>query len=311
MSTIRDDGFRFFLINDRKNRVREVFFPKRLIIGGAIGAFAILIVLGAMLLGSLTDTRYAMRESSLRAQNAELVKILEDMKTRLESAETQLTDLLDKDEALRVYADLPSIDEDVRALGTGGVISELPREYDDLLPKNQINLSELEGNLSTLSRAINLQRNSYEQIYDKLNSDINRLRFIPSIKPVTKGYLTSPFGTRHDPFTGELRPHHGQDFGVLKGTPVYATADGTVKARRGHTGYGKTIIIDHGYGVRTLYAHLHQYLVKPGDRVERGQMIALSGNTGRSTGPHLHYEVRINNVPVNPRHYFLTGNMEL
>jgi len=108
-----------------------------------------------------------------------------------------------------------------------------------------------------------------------------------------------------------LRPHHGQDFGVLTGTPVYATADGVVKARSGRTGYGNTIILDHGYGVKTFYAHLHQYLVKPGDFVKRGQMIALSGSTGRSTGPHLHYEVRVNNIPVNPRHYFLMGNMEL
>ncbi len=259
----------------------------------------------------LSDARYSMKVKSLQHQNSELVRIMDDMESRLNRAEDELSGLLEKDEALRVYADLPGIDEDIRAMGTGGVISELERGYDDLIPGDELSLTDMENNLGRISRAITLQKNSYEQIYQKLDKDINRLRYIPSIRPVKKGFLTSNFGTRHDPFTRELRPHHGQDFGVLTGTPVYATADGVVKARSGRTGYGNTIILDHGYGVKTFYAHLHQYLVKPGDFVKRGQMIALSGSTGRSTGPHLHYEVRVNNIPVNPRHYFLMGNMEL
>jgi len=108
-----------------------------------------------------------------------------------------------------------------------------------------------------------------------------------------------------------MRMHHGQDFGVLSGTPVYATADGIVKSRKGSTGYGNTVIIDHGYGIKTIYAHLSRYVAKPGEEVKRGDLIAYSGNTGRSTGPHLHYEVRANNIPINPRHYFLTDNIEL
>lgn len=306
-----DQTLRFFLINDRKNRVREVVLSKRWIWSGlGVMLIAFITVTGLALAGA-TDARYSVKVASLKNQNAELVKILEDMKVRLSDAETQLADLVDRDEALRVYADLPDIDTDIRAMGTGGTVTELQRTYDDLIPSSDLHVSELEGNLSALTRAITLQRNSYEQIYQKLQSDINRLRYVPSISPVRKGYLTSAFGIRHDPFTRELRPHHGQDFGVLTGTPVYATADGVVKARQGRTGYGKTIVLDHGYGIKTFYAHLDQYLVRPGDQVERGQMIALSGNTGRSTGPHLHYEVRVNNIPVNPRHYFLTGKIEL
>ncbi len=304
-------GLRFFLINDRKNSVNEVFLPARLLYGFGVGLVILVLVLGAAAIGYLSDTQYALRVSSLKSQNAELVNILEDMKVRLDDAETQLSTLVNKDEALRVYANLPPIDDDIRALGTGGTISEINRGYDNLIPSSDVSFTELMGNLGALTREINLQRNSYEQIYNKLNKDINRLRFTPSISPVTKGYLTSPFGTRPDPWTGEIRPHHGQDFGVLTGTPVFATADGVVKARNGRTGYGKTIIIDHGYGIKTFYAHLNKYMIRPGDKVKRGQLIAYSGNTGRSTGPHLHYEVRINNVPVNPRHYFLSGKMEL
>jgi len=288
-----------------------VFLPARLLYGFGVGLVILVLVLGAAAIGYLSDTQYALRVSSLKSQNAELVNILEDMKVRLDDAETQLSTLVNKDEALRVYANLPPIDDDIRALGTGGTISEINRGYDNLIPSSDVSFTELMGNLGALTREINLQRNSYEQIYNKLNKDINRLRFTPSISPVTKGYLTSPFGTRPDPWTGEIRPHHGQDFGVLTGTPVFATADGVVKARNGRTGYGKTIIIDHGYGIKTFYAHLNKYMIRPGDKVKRGQLIAYSGNTGRSTGPHLHYEVRINNVPVNPRHYFLSGKMEL
>jgi murein DD-endopeptidase MepM/ murein hydrolase activator NlpD len=210
-----------------------------------------------------------------------------------------------------VYADLPPVDEDVRALGTGGSVNDFAKDYDDLLPGTDIKLNSLEGNLASLGREITLQRNSYEQIYSKLSQDVVRLRKTPSVKPVNLGYLTSPFGTRNDPFTGKRRMHHGQDFGVLTGTPVYATADGVVKSRKGNTGYGKTIILDHGYGLKTIYAHLNRYVVNPGDEVKRGDLIAYSGNTGRSTGPHLHYEVRVNNIPVNPRHYFLTDESEL
>jgi len=210
-----------------------------------------------------------------------------------------------------VYANLPSVDDDVRALGTGGTVNDFSEDYSDIIPSTDVNFNSLEGNLASLGREITLQLNSYEQIYSKLSKDVNRLRHTPSTSPVDRGYLTSKFGVRADPWTGKRRMHHGQDFGVLTGTPVYATADGVVKSRNSHTGYGKTLVINHGYNTKTVFAHLNRYLVKPGDEVKRGDLIAYSGNSGRSTGPHLHYEVRINNVPVNPRHYFLWYDLEL
>jgi len=306
-----EQGFRFFLINDKKNRVNELFFSRSSVyLFGFIGLFSIM-GLGAFTFAALSNTQYDLKVKGLKNQNKELVRVMEDMKIRLDDAEIQLTKLVHQDEALRVYADLPSVDDDVRALGTGGRVNDFSEDYDELMPATDLNLSSLEGNLASLGREITLQLNSYEQIYSKLTQDVNRLRKTPSIKPVNRGYLTSSFGYRPDPFTHKRRMHHGQDFGVLTGTPVYATADGVVKARNGKTGYGKTIILDHGYGIKTIYAHLSRYVVKPGDEIKRGGLIAYSGNTGRSTGPHLHYEVRVNNVPVNPRHYFLTDKIEL
>ena len=305
------DGFRFFLINDRKNRVREMFFSKPMVYSISITLSLAIMGIGAAVFAGLSDTQYDLKVQSLKNQNKELVRVMEDMKIRLDDAEEKLTVLVDQDEALRIYADLPSVDADVRALGTGGVVNEYAEDYTDLMPYTDLNLNSLESNLSSLGREITLQLNSYEQIYSKLSQDVERLRKTPSIPPVNRGYLTSSFGSRPDPWTCKRRMHHGQDFGVLTGTPVYAPADGVVKSRNGKTGYGKTIILNHGYGIKTIYAHLSRYMVKPGDKVKRGDLIAYSGNTGRSTGPHLHYEVRVNNVPVNPRHYFLTDKIEL
>ena len=305
------DGFRFFLINDKKNRVRELFFSKPMVYSISITMTVAVMGLGAFLFSHLSDTQYDLKVLSLKSHNKELVRVMEDMQIRLDDAEVQLTDLVDQDEALRIYADLPSVDDDVRALGTGGAVNDYAQNYNDLMPYTDLNLNSLESNLSSLGREITLQLNSYEQIYSKLSQDVERLRRTPSIPPVNRGYLTSSFGSRADPWTGKRRMHHGQDFGVLSGTPVYAPADGVVKSRNGKTGYGNTVILDHGYGVKTIFAHLSRYVVKPGSNVKRGDIIAYSGNTGRSTGPHLHYEVRVNNVPVNPRHYFLTDKIEL
>ena len=305
------DGFRFFLINDKKNRVREMFFSKPVVLSVGITMSLAVMAVGAFLYSGLSSAQYDLKVQSLKSQNKELVRVMEDMKIRLDDAEIKLTELVDQDEALRIYADLPSVDDDVRALGTGGAVNDYAQNYNDLIPNTDLNFNSLEGNLSSLGREITLQLNSYEQIYSKLSQDVERLRKTPSIPPVNRGYLTSSFGSRPDPWTGKRRMHHGQDFGVLNGTPVYAPADAVVKSRNGKTGYGNTIILDHGYGIKTVYAHLSRYAVKPGDKVERGDLIAYSGNTGRSTGPHLHYEVRVNNVPVNPRHYFLTDKIEL
>ncbi len=305
------DGFRFFLINDKKNRVREMFFSKPTVLSLGISATIVVMGLGAFLFSTFNTTQYDLKVQSLKGQNKELVRVVEDMKIRLDDAEIKLTTLVSQDEALRVYANLPSVDSDVRALGTGGAVNDFDENYSDLMPNTDINLNSLESNIGSLGREITLQLNSYEQIYSKLSQDVDRLRKTPSIRPVNRGYLTSSFGTRPDPWTKKRRMHHGQDFGVLTGTPVYATADGIVKSRKGSTGYGNTVTLDHGYGVKTIYAHLSRYAVKPGEKVERGDLIAYSGNTGRSTGPHLHYEVRVNNVPVNPRHYFLTRQEEL
>ena len=120
-----------------------------------------------------------------------------------------------------------------------------------------------------------------------------------------RGWVTSDFGIRLDPYTAERVMHKGLDIANSFGAPVMAPADGVVIFAGTEGGYGKVVVIDHGYGVKTRFGHLSKLEVKTGDRVKRGQVVGAVGNTGRSTGPHLHYEVRVNGIPENPRKFIL------
>ena len=139
-----------------------------------------------------------------------------------------------------------------------------------------------------------------EQLYEK--QDI--LNSKPSIKP-TQGWISSTFGYRKYPLSGGISMHEGIDIATLPGTPVYAPGDGTVVFAGYKTGYGKLIVIDHGYQLSTLYGHLSDILVSKWQKIKRRDVIAETGNTGYSSGPHLHYEIRIDNVPVDPANYIL------
>ena len=126
--------------------------------------------------------------------------------------------------------------------------------------------------------------------------------------PVSAGYNSSSYGWRPDPFTGQKAFHKGLDFMADSGSPIHAAADGIVTQAERAPDYGNIVRVDHGFGLDTRYAHVSSFLVKVGDRVSKGQPIATVGSTGRSTGPHLHYEVRLNGVPLDPRKYLKNNN---
>ena len=144
-------------------------------------------------------------------------------------------------------------------------------------------------------------------LFERMASQKDLLSATPSIRPAGGGWVSSGFGYRVDPFTGRRRMHKGLDFAAMTGTPIYAPADGVVSYSGREGGYGKIVSIDHGYGIVTRYAHNSRLLVKTGEKVKRWQKIAEVGSTGRSSGPHLHYEVRVNGVPVNPENYILSN----
>lgn len=151
-----------------------------------------------------------------------------------------------------------------------------------------------------------------DEIADFVDSQITRLQSFPIGSPVPEARITSQFGTRRSPFSGRWAKHHGMDFAAYWRTPVVATADGVV-VHAGYKGaYGRQVKVDHGNGIETVYGHLSQIKVRVGDKVCRGESLGLLGSTGRSTGPHLHYEVRLDGKPVNPTKFVqLAGLLKL
>jgi murein DD-endopeptidase MepM/ murein hydrolase activator NlpD len=171
-------------------------------------------------------------------------------------------------------------------------------------PAAKHDLAHLPGTLESLAGEAMKQESSLREMQEYFEDQRSVLASTPSLWP-TRGWVTSDFGSRLDPYTAERTIHRGLDIATPVGQAVATPSDGTVVFAGTENGYGKVLVIDHGYGVKTRYGHLSEIFVKPGDRVKRGARVAAVGNTGRSTGPHLHYEVRVNGIPENPRKFIL------
>jgi murein DD-endopeptidase MepM/ murein hydrolase activator NlpD len=255
----------------------------------------------------LTKILYQTKLKNLKRDYSQLSLTLSKLHQQMDLLSTHVINIEEKDRALRTYANMPQIDKDVRKLGIGGMEVVKPVKVENQLSDPASKLIDLEMNVDNLTRKVKLELASYSNIYNKVIKESDRLQSIPSIRPVNGGYINSGFGYRNDPFTSKPRFHYGQDITVSSGTNIYAPSDGVVKYAARQGGFGKVIKLDHGYGYRTIFAHLSKFYVKWGQKVKRGDLIGKSGNTGRSAGPHLHYEVHRNGVPQNPLDYFFSG----
>ena len=267
-----------------------------------------LIVIGVSLFfvsDQLSHYLYEKRLQEFRTNYVNVSKNLDSLKSKLHYLDSQINKIEEKDNAIRTYAGMPIIDKDIRKLGIGGHLSDV-KFSDNLAPIINKELSILEMNVEKLSREVSLELTSYTSIYNKVQEDINRISKIPSIRPVEGGYLNSTFGYRNDPIDHVRRFHQGQDITVKSGTPVLSPADGVVKRAYYAGGFGNHIKLEHGSGYTTLFAHLSKINVKHGQIVKRGEIIGYTGNTGRSTAPHLHYEIHHNGKPQNPLDYFFS-----
>jgi len=201
-----------------------------------------------------------------------------------------------------MFVDLPKVDEDTRLAGTGGTDDRI--DYGVSLDVNQL-LRNLQVITVKAERELQLQAMSYEEVVERYDENKVRFAHLPAIKPMEGYYSVHGFGPRLHPVLRIVKPHEGMDISNDVGTAVYATGDGIVEyAGRTGGGYGILIEIAHGYGYTTAYAHLSKMLVREGQRVKRGDLIALSGRTGLVSGPHLHYEVRLNGIRQNPIDFF-------
>jgi len=180
--------------------------------------------------------------------------------------------------------------------------------YEELARMTNSQLTaDLALKVDLLEKGLYVQAKSYDDLIEMAKTQEVKMENIPAIQPVMNKDLTrvaSGYGVRIDPVYHVRRMHTGMDFTAPVGTDVYATGNGTVSFSGWKQGYGNTIVVDHGFGYSTLYAHLYKQLVRVGQKVKRGDVIALVGNTGKSTGPHLHYEVRLQNHPIDPRNYY-------
>ncbi len=245
------------------------------------------------------------KEKKLKRENEHLTLELDLFDKKLNEMESVLDNLQDRDDNVyRVVFEADPIPANIRKAGFGGV-----NRYGDLEGYDHSEaVIKTAQKLDQLAKQMYIQSKSLDEVYNMAVKKEKMLSSIPAIMPVAKKNLkrvASGFGMRIHPILKIRKMHPGMDFTAPTGTPIYSSGDGVVeKVKTARGGYGKHIVINHGYGYQTLYAHLNEYNVKRGQKVKRGDVIGYVGNTGRSTGPHLHYEVIKDNVKINPVNFY-------
>ncbi len=294
------------LVADGSTKMRSMRMSRRVVVVGSVALFVLvtLTTIGTSRLIAKYMTRQAM--SSVLEENRTLHQQIGGLTERFDEVQGEMLSLAKSDDALRLLADLPRIDLDVRAVGVGGTVAP----NSDLGSSNP-DVDYLTLDLDKLEREIQLQKESYIEIESRIKDRQDLINHTPSIRPTDKGYFTSGYGIRKDPFNGRPTHHNGLDISVERGTPIVSTADGSVIFAKATPGLGKLIVVDHGYGFRTAYGHLSSINVNKGQTVKRGQKMGLTGSSGRSTAPHLHYEVHVNDHVVDPRDFFLDGSEDI
>ncbi len=246
----------------------------------------------------------AIEVARLRQQTEAQRSQLHFFSSKIEELEKQLSKLKDFDKRIRIIANLDRSQETVPFMGMGG---PSPSDIRDKLRTSQDEkglVQQMKVDVERLQSEATSREISLSELEKVLQTKQEMLAHTPSIWPA-HGWVTSDFGFRTNPFTGLTQMHEGIDISNQTGTAVVAPAHGFVSDIGNDWIHGKFIILSHGFGMTTRYSHLNKVWVKPGQRVKRGDKIGEIGTTGKATGPHLHYEVRLNGIPVNPMRYIL------
>jgi murein DD-endopeptidase MepM/ murein hydrolase activator NlpD len=324
-----DKSYTILLVPDRDAKVKKIRVEHRMLVRVAIAFTVVLLGIAGMMAHYFSVVGKVAENALIRAENLEL-------QNRWREAEQKFAHINDElDRVKRLNANLrhiTSLNDPDRKLSLppsesgraptefvgGGVTPEAAQSgmgpvgkvggegkmIADGDSKGALEDGDLLKQLDELGKKVKAQEGEARALQSYFEDQQALLASAPSIWPV-RGWVTSDFSVRLDPYTGERVMHEGIDVAGSVGTPVRAPADGTVVFSGLEGGYGHVLVIDHGYGLKTRYGHLSRIDVKLGEKVKRGQFIAAVGNTGRSTGPHLHYEVRVNGVADNPRKFIL------
>lgn len=242
--------------------------------------------------------------SYLKNENQQQKQQLITLVHRVHQISEKMVELKRFDHKLKVMVNLESGDQNTQFLGVGGTDPSILKPEQNMEKGHKKLVRLMHHSLDNLDTEASLQINEKAELYKFLGERKSMLASTPSIWP-TRGWISSNFGSRTSPFTEEKEFHRGLDISTRMNTPIISPADGRISETSSNNGLGKTLTISHGQGFVTNYGHLSKVLVKEGEYVKRGQKIALVGNTGRTTGPHLHYEVHLNGVPIDPSHYIL------
>lgn len=326
----------FFIVGDEQKATKKLVVSKKLLKLSIIASVAVIIILLAFVLdyfGLLLESREIKK---LKLENLQLKKQFQVVETKVSALESALervktfssklkliTNVEDENRSLKLsIGPEPKPGQAIDDFAEGQPehrppLQALANNEGDFSEETPINESQGELAVETpneytslairIDRAVkqsHLREQSVIDLWENLSERQSLLNSTPSIRP-TRGWLTSKFGYRISPFSGKATMHNGIDFASAPGTPVYATADGVVTYAAFDETYGKLVTIDHGYGIMTRFGHNSQIYVQVGQHVNRWDVIAAVGSTGRSTGPHCHYEVRLNNIPIDPINYIL------
>ena len=282
--------------------------------------FGLLLVLVFAGVGYIIYDYYNLKQTTSHLQNREIyissqLEEIQNQRMQIQEFANDINLLKEKllalnnfEKKIRIIANIEKNDGSENMFGVGGSI---PEDLDADIPlkeKHNSLMRDMHEQIEQLSHASVNQAEGFESLLKSLEDQQNLLASTPAIRPVpndVKTWITSKFGYRISPFTQRREFHKGYDISGRQGTPVLATADGVVTFAGKKGLLGNLVVIDHGHGIITRYGHCEEFLKKRGDKVKRWEPIALMGNTGRSTGPHVHYEVHLNGIPVNPEKYIL------
>lgn len=296
----------YFSLRDSSSHEIEVTWAKFISMLCAVSVVLLFVV--STSLAFFTDFYQNLEISQLSKLNKHLDMQLIEMGEKLLKIEGRVKELEVEDDHLRIIADLPKIDDDTRDVGVGGVLDvsyELPMVSKEVTDQ----VFEYQEVLNKMERRLELTRHSRQEIKGKLEENKSLMKHTPSIRPLLGGRINDKFGFRRHPLLEKVIHHKGVDISAERGTEVFATAAGVVEKVvtkfKINKGYGQYILIDHGYGLKTLYGHLSKIMVREGQQIDRWKPIGLVGSTGLATGPHLHYEVRKEGKQIDPLSYIL------
>lgn len=326
----------FFIVSNQTGQTRKIVISSVWLKAGGFLAAVIILVFAAGLVDYFGLLLQSLENKRLRTENTQLIKQFQIVESKVSSLENSLERVKTFTTKLKLITNIDGEDRVTKlSMGPKPAPGQQVEEYEpmeqrpsseNLTQQDEVftqpqTFNENKGEVAEqpapskdyaslvvrIDKAVHetqLKEQSVIDLWESLSERQSLINATPNVKPA-RGWLTSRFGYRISPFTGKATMHAGLDIAAAPGSPIYAPADGVVSYAGYDQGYGKLVSIDHGYGVSTRFGHTSQIYVQVGQKVSKWDVIAAVGNTGRSTGPHLHYEVRINGTPVDPINFIL------